>query len=373
MSGQGQTVSGDVYLQRRHNNRLLAVLSDGAGSGVKANVTAGVISSMALNYAMADIPAAHAAEVIMRTFSGGEAGASATFTLLDIHQDGEVSAVECGNPPYILLRGGKIEKVKRDKAGVSGDEKIGVSRFKAELEDRIILFSDGVADSGAMTSRLPEGWAESGVASFCAAKAGQSPGISAYDLSREVIARAEMNDMFAPKHDMSCAVVYFRRPRRILICTGPPYKESKDAILADMVARYDGTVLICGGTTAQIVSRELGRPITMDLGRDPAGLPPTSSMDGVELITEGVLTLSKVKSLLENLAGNDVTQKGTDGVVARMLLGHDVIEFEVGTRINPVHQDPNLPVELELRRNLIKGLGALLETKFMKDVTIKYI
>ena len=97
-------------------------------------------------------------------------------------------------------------------------------------------------------------------------------------------------------------------------------------------------------------------------------------MEGVDLVTEGVLTLNRVKSLLERTApGAEVKEKGTDGVVARMLLDHDVVEFVVGTRINPLHQDPNLPVELELRRNLVKRLGDLLEKRYRKEVRIQYI
>ena len=140
-----------------------------------------------------------------------------------------------------------------------------------------------------------------------------------------------------------------------------------------MVATYDGTRVICGGTTAKIIARELGRDLSAILKRDPSGLPPTYRMDGIDMVTEGVLTLSKVKSLLEGMTGTEVTSKGTDGALASLLLGHDIIEFAVGTRINPIHQDPTLPVELELRRNLIKNLALLLEEKFMKEVTIKYI
>ena len=172
---------------------------------------------------------------------------------------------------------------------------------------------------------------------------------------------------------MTCGVVYFRRPRKIIVCTGAPYNEKKDEILADMVSQYEGSKLICGGTTSQIISRELGRSITVELKRDSAGLPPTSMMSGVDLITEGVLTLSRVKLLLDRNSDGNITQTGTDGRVARMLLQHDIIEFVVGTRINPTHQDPSLPVELELRRNLVKDLSKLLEKKYLKEVKIQYI
>lgn len=373
---KGQICSGDICIQRRHNNRTIVVLADGAGSGVRANIIAGVIGSMAINYTLTDEPARRAAKTIIKTFPIDESHKRhATFTILDIHQNGEVRVVEHENPAYMIFRAGMAVAPVRERIKVesSATAKLYFSTFTAEPEDRIVLLSDGVTNSGVLTRRLPNGWGSDGVTSHCLELIDAQPTISAYDICRSVIARAEINDLFAPKNDMTCAAIYFRQPRKIMVCSGPPFKEQKDKILADMVLTYDGTKLVCGGTTAQIISRESGREISVDLKRDPAGLPPTSTMQGVDLITEGVLTMSKVKSLLEKSPTADITQPGTDGTVARMLLNHDIIEFVVGTRINPVHQDPSLPVELELRRNLIKDLARVLETKFMKQIKIQYI
>ena len=96
-------------------------------------------------------------------------------------------------------------------------------------------------------------------------------------------------------------------------------------------------------------------------------------MPGVNLITEGVLTLARVKSLLEQTPTSDLPGQGTDFELARILLEHDRIDFVVGTRINPQHQDPALPVELELRRNVIKEIARLLATKFLKEIRIEYL
>lgn len=378
LSEKGQVVSGNVCLQRRHAGRTVVVLSDGGGSGVRANVTASVICSMAINYTISNESVDHAASTIIRAFAahGAANGADATFSILDIHRAGEVRVVEFGNPQYILLSGDRIIENARKRVQVttdSGVQSVYVSEFTAGSEDRIILVSDGVASSGRMTRRLPQGWGRVEVVEFCRDAVHCQTTISAHDLCRSVVNKAELNDLFAPKNDMTCAVIYFRQPRKIMVCSGPPFKEQKDEILADMVDKYEGTKLICGGTTAQIISRELRREITVQLKRDPAGLPPTSTMEGVDLITEGVLTLSKVAGLLEQSPSSEITREGTHGDVARMLLRHDIIEFVIGTRINPMHQDPNLPVELELRRNLIKELGRILETKYMKEVKIQYI
>lgn len=96
-------------------------------------------------------------------------------------------------------------------------------------------------------------------------------------------------------------------------------------------------------------------------------------MPGVDLITEGVLTLARVKSLLEQVSSSELNGQGTDFELARILLGHDRIDLVVGTRINPQHQDPALPVELELRRNVIKEIARVLETKFLKEIRIEYL
>ena len=386
---KGETVPGEICVQRRHGNRTIVVLAGGAEQGVRGRVTSEVIGSMALHYALDGEDALRGARTIVRTFApepersrdreeDGTAAAERTvsFTMLDIHRSGRVRITGFGTVPCMLFRGGR--EMPFPQCGTAGEEagecRLWSGDFRAEPEDRIVLMTGGVVSSGLLTRRLPGGWGRDGVTGYCRAEIAQNPLISARELARKIVERAELNDLFAPKRDLTCAVLYLRQPRRILVCSGPPFKEQKDEILADMVARYPGTKLICGGTTAQIVSRELGRPVSVVLRRDPAGLPPTSTMEGVDLVTEGVLTLNRVKSLLERTApGAEVKEKGTDGVVARMLLDHDVVEFVVGTRINPLHQDPNLPVELELRRNLVKRLGDLLEKKYRKEVRIQYI
>lgn len=169
------------------------------------------------------------------------------------------------------------------------------------------------------------------------------------------------------------AALHFCKARKLLFCTGPPFNELNDEKLCGAVRDWDGGVVIAGGTTAQIVSRGLDREITVNLRRDVSGLPPTSSMHGVELVTEGVLTLAKLSALLERVSGPELSGQGIDYDVARILINSHDITFIVGTRINVVHQDPQLPMELELRRNVVKRIGKILETKFLRRVTITYL
>ena len=374
----GQWVPGEVYLQHRQGDRILLALVDAKGTGIKPNIEANLPASMAMTYMKNNEPGRRIARVLLQTFSeqAAEIGDIPSFSLADVDYKGRVQIVEYGNPRFLLLRDGVMCDTPARRLEIPVKELVAcvyVTEFVARIEDRIVLFSKGVSLSGSGTRRLPDGWGRDGVKDLCTSLLSEQNTVSAFKLSRKIVNQAQVNDLYTARHDLSSAVVYFRKPRRILICSGPPFNDKKDYILADMVANYPGNTLICGGTTAQIVSRELKREISVELKRDPAGLPPVSHMEGVDLITEGVLTLTKVKRLLEQLETTDVQAKGTDGAVARMLLQHDVLEFVVGTRVNPMHQDPALPVELELRRNLIKALSSLLETKFMKQVKVQYI
>lgn len=377
----GSFASGDVCMSRRTaDGRTLLTLVHGRGSGIQANVTASVISSMIVNYAMRNAPIGQATRSVLNTFGGRGNRTDASFAVVDIRTDGTVGIAEYETPQFLLFRDGTLYSgpgILSEQLSITtgGDLRhtIRLSQFEAQPEDRLLFFTKGVIRSGSGTQRLPEGWTRTGLSAAVTEILTQNPHISARELATAVVNRAEANDLFVPKSDLSCVSVYFRQPRRLLLCSGPPFNETNDRILAERIKDWDGTAIICGGTTAAIVARELRREISVNLKRDISGLPPTSAMPGVNLITEGVLTLARVKSLLEQTPSSELTGQGTDFDLARILLGHDRIEFVVGTRINPQHQDPALPVELELRRNVIKEIARLLETKFLKDVRTEYL
>ena len=141
-----------------------------------------------------------------------------------------------------------------------------------------------------------------------------------------------------------------------------------------MVRDFDGRKIICGGTTSEIVARHLGLPVEVVLGEDTDGLPPRSCMRGVNLVTEGVITLSRVEKILRTLGhGDGWVGKGPAWDIVRMIGQSDSILFVVGTRVNIAHYDPKLPIELEARRTLVRRVARLLEEKFNKLVEIKLI
>ena len=197
--------------------------------------------------------------------------------------------------------------------------------------------------------------------------------ISAIMLSGKIVTMAHKNDVYKAKDDISCATIYFREPRKLMICTGPPYEKEKDQKLASMVKESAGKVIICGGTTADIVARELNKAVIDELIFEDPELPPESFIDGIDLVTEGILTLQKVNEILKSYNNSVRLGKGPADKIVKLIMESDEIHFIIGTKINVAHQDPNLPVDLEIRRTVVKRIARLLEEKWLKKVSFEYI
>ena len=113
--------------------------------------------------------------------------------------------------------------------------------------------------------------------------------------------------------------------------------------------------------------------MTVDLTKADTGMPPPAEMAGIDLITEGALTLAHVAQLLADGIPVERLPANPAGDIVRLMLGSDIIHFLVGTRINEAHQDPNTPQELDLRRNIVRRIVSLLEQKYLNATTIRFI
>jgi hypothetical protein len=375
----GQVVSGDVFLSRKikEEGRIISVLSDGLGSGVKAGVLANLTATMALRYTTAFVDVRQSAKTIMDTLPICEKRkiSYSTFTIVDLDEDGKTRVIEHGNPPLVLLRGTCPMPLERASITLEEwkDRVIRYSEFDTQLGDRIVYFSDGVSQSGLGKAGLPLGWGQERVVEFLSREIAGENEVSARDLSRRLVTEALGNDGRLAKDDITCGVVYYRHPRRLLVITGPPFCKERDGELAELVQEFDGRKVICGGTTAGIVSRLLQRPVRMSLeGLDPE-IPPASEMEGVDLVTEGTVTLAKAAELLERGPEKNTGRKNPARELVDLMLESDIVQFVVGTRINEAHQDPNVPVELDLRRNIIRRIVSLLETRHLKKTQVRFL
>jgi hypothetical protein len=376
----GQLITGDVFLTEKvkQEGRIVSVLSDGLGSGVKASVLASMTATMALKFAASAMDIRRSAEIIMDTLPicSVRKISYSTFTVVDMADTGQTRIIEHGNPPFLLIRPDETPNVEKIEVRPERwrDRVISYTSFDVRREDRIVFFSDGISQAGMGEYRTPFGWGLPGVETYIREQIERHPHISARELSRALVARAEEVDGLTAKDDITCGVVYVRSPRQLLVMTGAPFNRAHDQDLARMAERTPGRKVICGGTTANIVSRQLNRPIEIDLRQARnSRVPPAAKMEGFDLVTEGILTLGEVLRLLEEEFAPEEMKSNAAVRLARMLLDSDIVKFAVGTRINEAHQDPNIPVNLDLRRNVVTRIARILEDKYMKRVLVQYV
>ncbi len=376
-----ERICGDVFLTKKlkEESRTIIVLSDGMGHGVKANVLATLTSTMALNFTEEHKDPERIAEIIMNTLPvcSERHMSYATFTIIDIEPGGEVSILEYDNPQTTILRGTEVFEpewncIIMQSESNSGKE-IKTCRFKPQKEDRIMICSDGISQAGLGSTQYPFGWGIENAQRYASKLLQNNPLISARRLSSKIVTMAHKTDGYFSRDDTSCAMIYFREPRKLLVCTGPPYEKEKDLVLSDSVKNFKGKIIISGASTADIIARELGLKITDSLVFDDPDLPPISYMESIDLVTEGILTLTKVTRILKDFSNSYPLGKGPADKIVELFRESDAIHFIIGTRINIAHQDPSLPVELEIRRTVVKRMAKLLEEKFLKTVSIEYI
>ena len=409
----GQKIGGDVFFLDRNedSNVLTAILSDGLGSGVRANVLASMTAHMASKLSLSPMDLEKSAEIIMNTLPvDSEKGISySTFTIARIiFSDNKsfirVELAEYDNPDSLRFHGSEpVEwektpfRLKR-KAAIK-EEIVYSSSFEVSNGDRLIFFSDGVAQSGIAlgpsaaaredsaysvfrpqrrpAQALPsviksKGWGTENVSAFIQKTLREDPSISSRQLARAIVTEAYKNDKYTPNDDITCCVINIRKPRRTLIITGAPRNRESDRKLGERIRNFDGQVIICGGTTAKIVARELGQDIKAD-GLAAGMLPPSSKIEGVDLVTEGMLTLSEVakrltrKVLLKNMS-EDAAKR-----MIKLLRETDQIEIIVGTKINDEIEDPSTAAKIGLRFPTIDEIQRALVQNYFKECEVLYL
>lgn len=371
-----QNAYGDFFKSERFTdmNRLVAVLSDGLGSGIKADILACMTSTMLLKFLKENADIEKSCEIIMNSLPVCKVrGISySTFSAIDCYDDGKSIIVEEGNPDFIWIRDGEVLKPECTiiESKNFKNRKMRVYDIKLELNDRIIFCSDGATQVAMGTKTYPLGLERDGLINIILSKLKMDKNISSSELSNYLIKQIEL---IAPDKklldDTSIVSIYCREPREALVFTGPPYHIEKDNYYANTFKNFKGKKAIAGGTTANIISRELNIPVKTDLSLNVGNLPGIYCMDGVDLVTEGILTLTKTMEYLED----NNYQNDAAGKLMRFMLDSDCISFLVGAQLNQAHYDPNLPIEIEIRKNIVRKIAKILEDKYLKKVKVQFI
>jgi len=383
---KNQKIGGDVFLLSRNKSedQIICTLSDGLGSGVKANVLANLTAHMAQKFAFSTIDIIKSAEIIMNTLPVCKERkiSYSTFSILKIHyRNGSplrASIIEYDNPSFLLLRDGECLEVNKtvhelQRAGAFKEEVLYHTEVNLEVGDRILLYTDGVTQAGLGTKPYPLGWRENNVKAFVKNLMKEKPDLSAYELASAITIKAKALDIYKAKDDITCSSIYIRKPRRLLISTGPPINEENDTVLVDKINNFEGMKIISGGTTAMIYSRINKTKIHVNIEDFDNILPPSASVEGIDLVTEGMLTLNNIVQLLEKRTPLTELPSNAAGKFMKLLLSSDQVHFLVGTKINEAHQDSSIPFEIGIRRSIIRRIRTALEDNYLKETTLEFI
>ncbi|MDR2444071.1 MAG: serine/threonine-protein phosphatase [Deltaproteobacteria bacterium] len=373
----GQNAFGDYFISRRYaeEGRVLAVLSDGLGSGVKASILARMTATMLIGFIEEDMDIRQAAAIIMNSLPVCRVRGLnyATFSVLDCDDEGRVRVVEEGNPDFLWLRGHKPIPAPYTfiESQSFPDRHLKLYNLKVEEGDRLIFVSDGVTQAGiGQPGPNSLGLGRKGLLDFLVSSLERHYTLDSLRLCKHITSLAlKLSPQHKPVDDISAVVVHFRNPRRCVVFTGPPFEKRRDSYYALAFDRFNGRKAVCGGTTAILLARELKRRLSVG-SESRGGLPPLSIMEGVDLVTEGLLTLSRAISYLQT---DNLNQADAAGSLVRFLLSHDIIHIMEGTGINVANFDPSRAVDFDLRQTLVQKLSEVLRTKHLKSVRVQRV
>lgn len=356
-----EVLCGDVVGIEKDENSSVIVLSDGLGSGVKANILATLTARIAARLLIRGVPLQDAVETISETLPVCQVRnlAYSTFSILQIRQDGKGYLVQYDNPPAILVRRGNVTALRGDTR-VIGRRVIRESNLELENGDILVLCSDGVTHAG-IEALLPLGLEETGLVRLLRQEIELRN--SAQLIAEDILEFCEMYSAGTLGDDTTAVVVKVRPVIRGVLFSGPPLEKNEDQLMVDAFFEGDRRRAICGGTSANIVSRLKNLPVTVDMNYSDPNIPPVARMPGVDLVTEGILTLTRVVEMLESGVVRVKEKKDGASLLLKWLLECDEIELLVGLRINSAHLTPGLPFHLGLRSSVLQKLNDLLNQR----------
>lgn len=373
-----EELCGDKVEILKTEDSTVIILADGMGSGVKANIlatlTSKILGTMLLNGASID----ECVETIVKTLPVCQVRqvAYSTFSILRIFNNGEAYLVEFDNPGCIFIRDGKLVDIPSEERIIE-DKKIKEYRFNVEINDCFVLMSDGVIHAG-VGQVLNFGWTWNSMAEYTlnATKTTLSASRLAAILSRAC------DDLYMqlPGDDTTVAVARVINSKVVNIFTGPPSKKEDDAKAIHDFMKGQAIRIVSGGTSANIVARILNKQIKTSLTYTDPSLPPVAHIDGMDLVTEGVLTLSRALSLMKKYVEEDVDDMFFSELdldnggsrIAKILIEECThLNMFVGKAINEAHQNPGLPFDLSIRMNLVEQIRDA-AMKMGKEVTVNY-
>ncbi len=374
---KGEQLCGDhVEIVEQNENSFVLVLADGLGSGVKAcilsTLTSKIISTMmANNLSIEDCVATIAATLPVCEKRGI---AYSTFTIIRINNNSEAEIIQYDNPHVIMLRGGMNYEYPRTGMDIEG-KTIYKSKLQLEKNDVFIAMSDGAIYAG-VGKTLNFGWQRDSIIDFMVGNYDKK--MSAKGISQLLL--DECNTLYGgePGDDTTIAAIKIRQRIPMNLMIGPPSNPGDLKKMQTLFFAKEGKHIVCGGTTSKLAAEYLGKPVVPCLDYIDPEIPPIAKIEGVDLVTEGVVTMTKVLEYANEYLDGTISisdlsiRKDGASRIAQLLFEEATdISFYVGRAINPAHQNPKLPINFNIKMQLIDEISRKLK-EMGKNINVSY-
>ena len=373
----GEELCGDhVDVVEENENSTVIVLADGLGSGVKASILSTLTAKIISTMMAAGLPIEECVSTIAATLPvcSLRGVAYSTFTIIHLLNNEVAEIIQYDNPHVILIRNFENYDYPKIEMNIEG-KKIYKSTIKLQEDDVFIAMSDGCPHAG-LGGLYNFGWKREEIADYMLALV--AGGYTAKNLSTMLV--DECNRLYGnkPGDDTTACVVKIRKREPMNILFGPPSNRDDANRMMALFFSKEGKHIICGGTTSSIAARYLGKPVRASLSFERSDVPPIAEIEGVDLVTEGVITMNKVIQYAKDYLGENALydewnfKKDGASRISRLLFEEATdINFYVGRAVNPAHQNPDLPINFNIKMNLVEELSSCLK-KMGKRIKVSY-
>lgn len=373
----GEQLCGDhVDIVEQNDNSTVIVLADGLGSGVKASILSTLTSKIISTMMAAELPIEECVATIAATLPvcSVRGVAYSTFTIIHIINNETAEIIQYDNPQVIVLRNDVNYDYPKTEMNIDG-KKIYKSTIRLQENDIFIAMSDGCPHAG-IGLAYNFGWKREDIIDFMETMA--VTGLTAKNLSTLLVDECDKLYGQKPGDDATACIVRIRKREPMNILFGPPSNRDDADRMMSLFFSKEGKHIICGGTTSSIAAKYLGKPLQATLNFEKSDVPPIAKLEGVDLVTEGVITMNKVIEYAKDyLNENELYEQWNykrDGasLICRLLFEEATdINFYVGRAINPAHQNPDLPINFNIKMNLVKELSKSLK-QMGKRIKVSY-
>lgn len=373
----GEQLCGDhVEIIDHDENSTVVVLADGLGSGVKASILSTLTSKIISTMIAEGLKIEDCVETIAATLPvcSVRGVAYSTFTIVHLIDSEIAEIIQYDNPQLILIRDGKNFDYPKTELNIDG-KKIYKTEIDLQNKDIFVAMSDGCPHAGIGTS-YNFGWTRDDIIDFL--EPVSVAGYTAKTLSTIIV--DECNRLYGgePGDDATACVIRIREREPMNILFGPPSNRDDSNRMMSLFFSKKGKHIVCGGTTSNIAAKYLRKPLRASLSYEESDVPPMGEIDGVDLVTEGVITINKVLTYARDYLKDNETYTQWcfkhDGAsqIARLLFEEATdINFYVGRAVNPAHQNPELPINFNIKMNLVEELSQCLR-QMGKRIKISY-